>query len=171
MKKNQPLSISDVMNSIAQKQFPAELLLEISTWNEIRKSPWSDSFYNATVGWDFKPHGSYRIADHWNFKSRGKKHCETTTELKENLWALGQFDASVGKYRILRTFERPKTHLKDTYIFKILAFEIRYKKGVEAAKKVGIEALKKCELSFMNQFYEICEKYLVEPTQTPIFVS
>jgi hypothetical protein len=72
-------------------------------------------------------------------------------------------------YRILKTFEQPQTLLKDTYIFKILAFEIRYKKGVKVAKNVGTEALKKCELSFMNQFYGICEQYLVEPTQTPIF--
>ena len=145
------------------------MLLEISRWTEVRKSPWSDSFYNAAVGWNYKPDGSYRISDHWNFTSKGKLHCQTTTEIQDNLWALAQFDASVGKYRILKTFEIPQTLLKDTYIFKILTFEIRYKKGVEAAKKVGIEALKKCELSFMNQYYEICEKYLVEPNQTPIF--
>jgi hypothetical protein len=169
MKKNQPLSLHDAMNQIACKKFPAEALLEMSKWVEIRKSPWSDSFYNAAVGWGHKPDGSYRISDHWNFKTRGKIHCQTTKPIDDNVWALAQFDASVGMYRILKTFEQPQTLLKDTYIFKILAFEIRYKKGVKVAKNVGTEALKKCELSFMNQFYGICEQYLVEPTQTPIF--
>lgn len=170
MKKNVPLSISDVMNSISQKPFPAELLLEISHWNEIRKSPFSDSFYNATVGWDYKPDGSLRISDHWNFTSRGKLHCQTTTEIKNNLWALARFDASVGKYHILKTFEIPKTSLKNTYTYKILSFEIQYQKAIESAKNVGIETLKKCELNFMNKFYKICEEYLVEPNQVPIFV-
>lgn len=170
MKKNTPLSLQDAMNQIAQKKFPAQALLEISKWAEIRKSPYSDSFYNAVVGWNFKPDGSYRIADHWNFTSRGKKHCETVTPI-ENVWALGRYDASVGKYHIIKTFETPDVLCKDTYLFKIFRLEISYEKGIKRAQEVGTDIVKKVELNFMNLFYKICEEYLVEPKETLSLLS
>lgn len=169
MKKN-ILNIGDVMNSIAMVSFPPELILEMSKWDKIIKSPYGYSFYNAIVNWNFKPDGSLRISDHWNFESNGKIHCQTTTEIKDGVWGLGLYDASQGRYRILKTYHNPKTRTKDTFIFKMLSFEYRYNKGIEKAKQLGHEAVKKCELAFMNKFYKICEEYLVEPNKAPIFV-
>lgn len=168
MEKKSSLTIKDAMNQIAQKKFPVEALLEITKWSEIRKSPWSDSFYNAVVGWNFKPHGSLRIADHWNFTSRGKKHCETITPI-DNVWALGKFDDSVKKYHIIKTFETPDVFCKDTYQFKLLKLEVSYETAIKEARNSGIEVAKRVELSFLNIFYRICENHLVQPENIPIF--
>lgn len=66
---------------IASKVLPKELFSEIIGWPTISKSPYSNSFYNSDeIGWNHKPEGSLRISDHWNFYSRGEKHCRTVNE-------------------------------------------------------------------------------------------
>lgn len=46
----------------------------------ISKSPSSNSFYahseNEKIDWGYKPNGSYRFSDHWNFHKNGEIHCE-----------------------------------------------------------------------------------------------
>lgn len=64
-------------------------------------SPYGDSWYSSKeISWEYKPEGSLRIADHWNFVTKdGKKHCQTTDgDLKEG-WAIGRFVG--GKYEII----------------------------------------------------------------------
>ena len=43
------------------------------------KSPYGDTLYlhkeDEYIDWDYKPEGSYRFSDHWNFTSEGTKHC------------------------------------------------------------------------------------------------
>ena len=84
---------------------PDEIVDEMRKWDIIVKSPYSNSFYNSLeIGWSSKPDGSYRVSDHWNFVSQDKKHCETTTKVPTNTHiSLGQYDASLGKYKILKT--------------------------------------------------------------------
>lgn len=70
------------------------------------KSPYSMSFYNAqNITWGYKPEGSLRVSDHWNFETYGEKHCQTLDpnfKLKPGQNALGQYEH--GKYRILKVF-------------------------------------------------------------------
>lgn len=74
---------------------------EISSWDVINKSPYSDSFYNdKEIGWDYKPMGSLRVSDHWNFGD-DREHCKTDIELYHG-WALGKYDGE--KYIILKEF-------------------------------------------------------------------
>lgn len=79
---------------------------ELMTWSSISPSPYSNSFYNThDKSWDYTPEGSYRISDHWNFYSRGKRHCiisGTNEDEKINGWMLCQFVG--GKYQIVKTF-------------------------------------------------------------------
>ena len=84
---------------------PDEIIEEMKKWDIIVKSPYSNSFYDSLdVGWSSKPDGSFRVSDHWNFVSQDKKHCETTTKVPTNTHiSLGQYDASLGKYKILKT--------------------------------------------------------------------
>jgi hypothetical protein len=84
---------------------PDEIIDEMRKWDIIVKSPYSNSFYNSLeIDWSSKPDGSYRVSDHWNFVSQDKKHCETTTKVPTNTHiSLGQYDASLGKYKILKT--------------------------------------------------------------------
>ena len=52
---------------------PKEVLEEINKFKHINKSPYSSSYYNVQgITWDYKPEGSLRISDHWNFTSNGK---------------------------------------------------------------------------------------------------
>ncbi|MGG7078204.1 hypothetical protein [Clostridium sardiniense] len=87
------------------KVTPKEVLEEISKFDHINKSPYSSSYYNVpNVTWEYKPEGSLRISDHWNFMSHGEKHCilESTEEKIENNWILAKYIE--GKYHILKEF-------------------------------------------------------------------
>lgn len=87
------------------KVTPKEVLEEISKFNYINKSPYSLSYYNVpNVTWDYKPEGSLRISDHWNFISHGEKHCilEGVEEKVENNWMLAKYID--GKYNVLKEF-------------------------------------------------------------------
>ena len=87
------------------KVTPKEVLKEISKFNYINKSPYSLSYYNVpNVTWDYKPEGSLRISDHWNFISHGEKHCilEGVEDKVENNWMLAKYID--GRYHILKEF-------------------------------------------------------------------
>lgn len=83
-----------------------KVIKTLNNFKELNKSPYSDSFYNSKdIDWNYKPEGSLRLSDHWNFWSQGKTHCEvegTDGELIENCWMLCQFKN--GKYHIIERF-------------------------------------------------------------------
>lgn len=94
-----------ILVSEKAKITPKEVLDEINKFEHINKSPYSNSFYNVPgVTWDYKPEGSLRISDHWNFTSKDKKHCilDSTEELIENNWLLAKY--TEGKYHVLKAF-------------------------------------------------------------------
>lgn len=87
------------------KVTPQEVLDEINKFEHINKSPYSSTYYNMPgISWDYKPEGSLRMSDHWNFTSRGEKHCllEGTDKLVENRWILAKYIE--GKYHIIKEF-------------------------------------------------------------------
>lgn len=53
---------------------------------DISSSPYSLSTYALEEGeeitWGYKPIGSYRVSDHWNFESRGEIHCKLSNTNK-----------------------------------------------------------------------------------------
>jgi len=66
---------------------PESIQAMMRKWEVIQKSPYSNSFYSSTeIFWSSKPEGSYRVSDHWNFKSNydNKKHCETNGPAPNN---------------------------------------------------------------------------------------
>lgn len=72
----------------------------VSKWEEINGSPYSASFYNTkNIDWGFKPEGSLRLSDHWNFESRGEKHCQldTTEEYLSGVWILARYENGIYK--------------------------------------------------------------------------
>lgn len=83
---------------------PKELKDEIRSWSKVSKSPYSDSFYNTqTKGWDYTKGGTIRIADHWNFYSKGEKHCKTDKPVENNKqWAMGIYDSKKDLYKIVK---------------------------------------------------------------------
>lgn len=86
---------------------PKEVLEEINKFEHINKSPYSSTYYNVPeITWDYKPEGSLRISDHWNFVSHGAKHCllAHTEEVIQNNWILAKYIG--GKYHILKEFGR-----------------------------------------------------------------
>lgn len=52
----------------------------------------------------YKPEGSYRIADHWNFTSKSSNiECKTYREIPDKKFRLGLFKN--GKYDIIKDFD------------------------------------------------------------------
>lgn len=69
----------------------------------VKKSPYSLSIYNSTdIDWKYKPEGSYRISNHWNFKG----HCKTRNDVSNLKLSIGRY--SEGYYTILTTYDYEK---------------------------------------------------------------
>lgn len=96
-------SLIDVFNYFSNIKNGIEIFKEIAKFENVNKSPYSMSFYNEEVDWNYKPQGSLRISDHWNFYSEGEKHCELeeTSEYTQK-WLMCEFRN--GKYHILKEF-------------------------------------------------------------------
>lgn len=77
---------------------------KVGSWS---KSPYSNSFYNAkNITWGYKPEGSLRISDHWNFESLGEKHCVTEDPSFTQGWAICKY--SKGVYKVIKKFKEEK---------------------------------------------------------------
>lgn len=77
---------------------------KLKSFRIVNKSPYSQSFYDSdNIGWDSKPEGSLRLADHWGFQSKGSVHCKIKGSDKyETGWKLGVY--SKGEYIILEDY-------------------------------------------------------------------
>lgn len=63
-------------------------------------SPYSESFYSSKdIDWGYKPEGSLRVSDHWNFGEDGE-HCQTSEPVEG--WAVCKFNN--GKYDLVKKF-------------------------------------------------------------------
>ena len=98
------------------KSFPNAMPIKfretVLSWPVARKSPFSSSYYNSKdISWQFKPEGSLRISDHWNFDNSGKKHCVTDIPVRnKKTWALARYENGI--YRVLEILPRIQ-HLTD----------------------------------------------------------
>ena len=147
---------------------PIELAQEISTWERVIKSPYGHSYYDSPVSWDFKADKSLRIADHWNFTAKNKKHCCTTTECPNNThWTIARFDESVKKYVVIKSYLKESKTLKNTFEFRLLLLTALRQKAIRECKehvsdvKRQISAMSRLELNYLNKYFKIMEESLV----------
>ncbi len=137
-----------ILVPIKSKCKPIEVNEEIEKFKEIHKSPYSQTYYDTgDISWEYKPEGSLRISDHWNFESHGQKHCvlESTDEYIQDNWMLAQYRE--GKYHILKEFGNGI----DGYIYTAL-----YKNQIEVLKKLY-------ELGGVEKTYDWYKKYRIRP--------
>ena len=73
----------------------------VENWSkEWSCSPYSNSFYSSKdIYWGYKPEGSLRVSDHWNFGDN-KEHCPTAEPVDG--WAVCRFEN--GKYHLVKKF-------------------------------------------------------------------
>ena len=77
------------------------------------KSPYSDSsFYSDTnIQWGYKPEGSLRISDHWNFESDdGRVHAQTDNPDFKEGWAVAIYHQ--GSNTVINKFEKEEEKIK-----------------------------------------------------------
>ena len=68
-----------------------------SEWSQ---SPYGESFYNShDIDWGYKPEGSLRVSDHWNFGEDGE-HCPTAEPVEG--WAVCRYENGV--YHLIKKF-------------------------------------------------------------------
>lgn len=87
-----------LLKSLKKSSFPKGVIEELNSWEIVSKSPYSSSFYNTNnISWGYKPEGSLRISNHWNFESCGEKHCRlnTTEEYIHNTWILARYNNGI----------------------------------------------------------------------------
>jgi len=147
------------------KDVPLEFIDEISKWSKIIKSPYGHSYYSDKVGWDYKEDGSLRIADHWNFHTHGKQHCQTTTNVSNNThWTLAKYDKSIGKYVVISSIEKPKTSFRKSLEFIILEVEAKRKRGINTILKtlksnfLINKAISDLDLKLLNYYFKKMEE-------------
>jgi len=98
------------LNVIELDQFhlPEEIKVMMKNWYVITKSPYSESFYSSDqIDWSFKPEGSYRVSDHWNFtRQNGRIHCVTDIEVIDNKEVCIAWYEN-GIYRVIACYQKP----------------------------------------------------------------
>ena len=97
--------LNEFANCLKRAKAPEEVFELIKTWEVASKSPYSYSFYDSNdIDWGYKPEGSLRISDHWNFESCGEKHCQldTTEEYVGGVWILARYENGI--YKELKRF-------------------------------------------------------------------
>lgn len=101
------LGLSPENSPWSVNSMPDELAEYIARWDIVSKSPYSDSFYNASgITWSHKPDRSIRVADHWNFSNGGEIHCVTDKPVEDvRTWAVAEYHKEDGKYHVLKTFK------------------------------------------------------------------
>lgn len=99
------------LNSTMDEETKISLLKTLNDFKEIHKSPYSFSFYNSNdIDWNHKPEGSLRLANHWNFKSRNKRHCSLIGDSTDVDYGDAHFGWKLcifehGFYKILKEFK------------------------------------------------------------------
>ena len=146
---------------------PLEFLDEMINWDKIHKSPYGFSYYSEKVDWNYKPDGSYRIADHWNFTSQNKKHCQTKTDCPNNThWTLAKFDGEAKKYVVIKSIAKTKLNTKKTFDFQLVYLEFKKLKAIDALKeqknteRAFKHAMTYLELNFLNKYFKLKEDYM-----------
>lgn len=119
------------IDELEQFDIPQDIIDEMKKWDVIYKSPYSNSFYNTTdIDWSYKPDGSLRVSNHWNFstsktKLTGRLHCKTNKKV------LNMSKYTLGKYRL-------KNDTYDVLISRLTESQQRkidYKRGDENIEK------------------------------------
>ncbi|UMY67842.1 hypothetical protein ML603_08150 [Streptococcus dysgalactiae subsp. equisimilis] len=88
------LHISDLARAMALSWIMENMTQEWSV------SPYSESFYSSKdIDWGYKPEGSLRVSDHWNFGADGE-HCPTEEPLEG--WAVCEYRD--GLYHLVHKF-------------------------------------------------------------------
>lgn len=87
-------------HEITTNKYEALKFVEENWTSEWSKSPYSMSFYSSKeIGWGYKPEGSLRVSEHWNFGYEGE-HCPTAEPVEG--WAVCRFEN--GKYHLVQKF-------------------------------------------------------------------
>jgi len=91
----------------------------IRSWDQVHKSPFSDSYYNCDSedkDWGKTPIGCIRISDHWNFQSKGRKCCITDRPVNNyREWAMAVWDGK--QYQVIsKEYTCPLWELADDEI-------------------------------------------------------
>lgn len=73
---------------------PAIIIKKVLEYEMVSRSPYSDSYYDSKdIDWGYKPIGSLRISDHWNFVSQNEIHCKLTNVKRYTRgWKVAKFN-------------------------------------------------------------------------------
>ena len=162
---DQPTS-KDIILKTLPKTFPEELLRELLSWNMIIKSPYECSYYDSPVDWDYKTPGSLRISDHWNFSSREKLHCATSSPVENNThWTLAKYNGQTGKYDVIKSLPVSQENIQQSQAYHLTKLGVQYVNAQTKFEKATIgvsfrlkqEWRSKMELSFLNRYFKILE--------------
>ena len=88
-------------------------------FDTINPSPYSASFYNTDdVDWGYKPEGSLRVSDHWNFHAGDTWHAQTIDGEAKNILAVGEYHN--GYYTLIFQADPLEIPLEDDNQYRVL---------------------------------------------------
>lgn len=90
-------------NRSFRKEYLMLLYSFIKDWKDFSQSPYSLSMYDSKdIDWEYKPEGSLRFSNHWNFYSQGEYHCKIEDESKKNNFMICRYEN--GMYKIVKDY-------------------------------------------------------------------
>lgn len=160
-----PTYLAKVLNTLP-KEMPQELVDELLSWTLIIKSPYSCSYYNAPVGWNYKEPESLRIANHWNFSSGLRLHCVTSSHVEnDTYWTLAKYNGQTGKYDVIKSLPVIQAKAQRSQTYYLAKLDVQYvnaqakfeKSTIGVSFQVKQEWRSRMELSFLNRYFKILE--------------
>lgn len=142
-----------------KSKLPIEAIRMIAKWDFIQKSPYSLSLYDKVKDWNDALPDTIRVADHWNFRSKGKMHCQTSVDVPNNThWCIAKFDSSTRKFVPMVILPVREHTLEERIEIEMIILELRLEKAITKMGIISNEIASKVELKFLNKKFDILEK-------------
>ena len=101
------MNFVEFYNFVESKEIPEAVKNDVLNFKKINRSPYSNSFYDTdNITWDYKPEGSIRISDHWNFQSSigNKVHCKLKgVDKYTEGWKMARYEN--GEYIVIKEYK------------------------------------------------------------------
>lgn len=142
-----------------KNKLPIEAIRMVAKWDFIQKSPYSLSLYDKVKDWNDALPDTIRVADHWNFWSKGKMHCQTSVPVPNNThWCIAKFDSSIRKFIPMVILPVRKHTLEERIEIETIILELQFEKVINGYISLNKNLSSKIELEFLNRKLKIIEK-------------
>ena len=143
-----------------KSKLPIEAIRMVAKWDFIQKSPYSLSLYDKVKDWNDALPDTIRVADHWNFYSKDRMHCQTSVDVPNNThWCIAKFDSTTRKFVPMVILPVREHTLEERIEIEMIILELQFEKAINKLGIISKDMALKIELGFLNRKFNILEKF------------